>query len=102
MSTAPRWFGGAAFPTLNPNRMFQVQWALGQWHPGRVAIGVEGSYEAVQPLIAQYGPDSAGDLFSLSAEARRAAGAAFKPAIGAPALMVMEFTPAGLASAAAH
>ena len=56
LSTAPRWFGGPGFPTLNPNRMFQVQWALGQWHPGRVAIGVEGSYEALQPLIAQYGP----------------------------------------------
>ena len=32
----------------------QVQWALGQWHPGRVAIGVEGSYEALQPLIVRH------------------------------------------------
>ena len=34
ISTTPRWFGGIGFPTLNPNKMFQVQWALGQYHPG--------------------------------------------------------------------
>lgn len=101
VSTAPRWFGGAAFPTLNPNRIFQVQWALGHLHPDRVAIGVEGTYEAVQPLIAQYGPDSAAIYFPFPQKL------AIPPAqpsngVGAPDLMVMEFTPAGLARAAAH
>jgi len=101
VSTTPRWFGGAAFPTLNPNRIFQVQWALGHLHPDRVAIGVEGTYEAVQPLITQYGPDSDAIYFPFPQKlgippAQRSNG------IGAPALMVMEFTPAGLAHAAAH
>ena len=63
VSAGTRWFGGSGFPTLNPNKMFLVQWALGQWHPGLVAIGVEGSYEALQPLIAQYGSDSTAVYF---------------------------------------
>ena len=102
LSTAPRWFGGPAFPTLNPNRMFQVQWALGQWHPGRVAIGVEGSYEALQPLIAQYGPDSTGIYFPFPR--KLAAPSPSEPSgdTGVPALMVMEFTREGLAKAAAR
>ena len=101
VSTAPRWFGGVAFPTLNPNRIFQVQWALGHLHPDRVAIGVEGTYEAVQPLIEQYGPASAAIYFPFPQKL------ALPPAQpsnggGAPALMVMEFTPAALVRAAAH
>jgi len=81
--------------------MFQVQWALGRWHPGLVAIGVEGSYEALQPLIAQYGPDSTGIYFPFPQKL------AVPPPTkrtedSAPALMVMEFTPAGLARAAAR
>jgi hypothetical protein len=102
LSTAPRWFGGPAFPTLNPNRMFQVQWALGQWHPGRVAIGVEGSYEALQPLIAQYGPDSTGIYFPFPR--KLAAPSPSEPSgdTGVPALMVMEFTREGLAKAEAR
>ncbi len=101
LSTAPQWFGGPGFPSLNPNKMFQVQWALGQWHPGLVAIGVEGSYAALQPLIAQYGPDSSGIYFPFPRKL-----AATRPATpledSAPALMVMEFSPAGLARAAAR
>jgi hypothetical protein len=102
LSTAPRWFGGTGFPTLNPNRMFQVQWALGQWHPGRVAIGVEGSYQALQPLIAQYGPDSASVYFPFPR--KLAALSPSKPSgdTGVAALMVMEFTREGLAKAAAR
>jgi hypothetical protein len=101
VSTALQGFGGSAFPTLNPNKMFQVQWALGQLHPGRVAIGVEGSYEAAQPLIAQYGPDSV-DIYFPYPRKLSAPPAAKRPEDSAPALMVMEFTPAGLASAAAR
>jgi hypothetical protein len=102
VSTAPRWFGGSGFPTLNPNKMFQVQWALGQWHPGRVAIGVEGSFEALQPLIARYGPDSTGIYFPFPR--KLAAPSSSEPSgdTGVPALMVMEFTPEGLAKAAAR
>jgi hypothetical protein len=102
VSTAPRWFGGPGFPTLNPNKMFQVQWALGQWHPGRVAIGVEGSFEALQPLIARYGPDSTGIYFPFPR--KLAAPSSSEPSgdTGVPALMVMEFTPEGLAKAAAR
>lgn len=101
LRTAPQWFGGPAFPTLNPNKIFQVQWALGRWHPGLVAIGVEGSYEALQPLIAQYGLDSTGIYFPFPRKL-----AATQPATrfedSAPALMVMEFSPAGLARATAR
>ncbi len=102
VSTAPRWFGGPGFPTLNPNKMFQVQWALGQWHPGRVAIGVEGSDEALQPLIAQYGPDSTGVYFPFPRKLAAPSPAEPSGDTGVPALMVMEFTPAGLAKAAAR
>jgi hypothetical protein len=101
LSAAPRWFGGPGFPSLNPNKMFQVQWALGQWHPGLVAIGVEGSREALGPLIAQYGPDSTATYFPFPRKL-----AAMPPAErsgdSAPALMVMEFTRAELARAAAR
>jgi len=100
-STSPRWFGGPAFPTLNPNRMFQVQWALGRWHPGLVAVGVEGSYEALQPLIGQYGPDSTGIYFPFP-QKLTVPPPTKRTEDSAPALMVMEFTPAGLASAAAR
>lgn len=101
VSAGPRWFGGSGFPTLNPNKMFQVQWALGQWHPGLVAIGVEGSYEALQPLIAQYSPDSTGVYFPFPRKLA-ATPPARRSADSTPALMVMEFTRAGLASAAAR
>ena len=101
LSDAPRWFGGNAFPGVSPNPMFQVQWALGELHPGRVDIGVEGSAEALRPLIAQYGPDSTGIYFPFP---RRLAArpAAKESQDSAPALMVMEFTRAGLARAAAR
>ncbi len=102
VSTAPRWFGGPAFPTLNPNKMFQVQWALGQWHPGRVAIGVEGSYEALQPLIEQYGPDSTGIYFPFPRKLAVPSSSEPSGDVGVPALLVMEFTPEGLAKAAAR
>jgi hypothetical protein len=102
LSTAPRWFGGLGFPTLNPNKMFQVQWALGQWHPGLVAIGVEGSYEALQPLIAQYGPDSTGIYFPFPRKLAASSLSELSSDAGVPALMVMEFTREGLAKAAAR
>jgi hypothetical protein len=102
LSAAPRWFGGPGFPTLNPNRMFQVQWALGQWHPGLVAIGVEGSFEALQPLIAQYGPDSTGIYFPFPRKLAAPSLSEPQSDNGVPALMVMEFTPEGLAKAAAR
>jgi hypothetical protein len=93
----PDWFGGPAFPALSPNRIFQVEWALGQWHRGRVALGVQGSYAALQPLIRQYGPDASGVYFPFPHRLT-------SPPVADPeksALMVMEFTPAGLARAAA-
>jgi hypothetical protein len=95
------WFGGPAFPAVSPNKIFQVQWALGQWHPGRVAIGVEGSYEALQPLISQYGPDSI-DIHCPFPQRLAAPPPATRADDSAPALMVMEFTSGGLASAAAR
>jgi hypothetical protein len=101
LGAAPQWFGGPAFPTLNPNKIFQVQWALGQWHPGRVAIGVEGSYEALRPLIAQYGPDSTDIHFPFPQRLAAHPSTMFY-GDSAPALMVMEFTRAGLASAYAR
>jgi hypothetical protein len=100
LSAAPRWFGGPAFPTLNPHKMFQVQWALGQWHPGRVAIGVEGSYEAIQPLIAQYGADSTAIYFPFPRKLAEPSPSEPSGDTGVPALMVMEFTSEGLAKAA--
>ena len=78
LRTLPQWFGGSAFPTLNPNKMFQVQWALGQWHPGRIALGVQGSYAALQPLIAGVQPRFDWRLFSFSAAAGLATGRRFR------------------------
>ena len=98
LQTVPKWFGGPAFPTLNPNKIFQVEWALGQWHPGRVALGVQGSYAALKPLIAEYGRDSIGVYFPFP----RPLSAPAAGDSGESALMVMEFTRAGLASAAAR
>ena len=98
LRTAPQWFGGPAFPTLNPNKIFQVEWVLGQWHPGRIALGVQGSYAALKPLIAEYGPDSSGVYFPFP----RPLAAPPAGDSGESALMVMEFTPAGLASVAAR
>ncbi len=92
------WFGGPAFPALSPNKIFQVAWALGQWHQGKIAIGVQGSYEAVKPLIDEYGPDSSAIYFPFPHPLRSPPAA--DGSDEAP-LMVMEFTPEGLARAAA-
>jgi hypothetical protein len=101
LRTAPQWFGGSGFPAISPNKMFQVQWALGQWHPGLVAVGVEGSYEALQPLITHYGPDSTGIYFPFPHKLGSTP-SSNRGENSAPALMVMEFTRAGLARAAAR
>src|SRR5581483_1729108 len=91
------WFGGPAFPALSPNRAFQVAWALGQWHKGRIAVGVQGAYEAVKPLIDRYGRDSSAIYFPFP----QTLGSPPAGGFGEAPLMVMEFTPAGLARAAA-
>ena len=62
---------------------------------------MEGSYEAVQPLIAQYRRDST-DIYFPFPRKLDAPPSAMQTRNSAPALMVMEFTPAGLASAAAR
>jgi len=102
LESAPRWFGGPAFPKLNPNRMFQVQWMLGRWHPGFAAVGVEGSYEALRPLIVRYGADAATVYFPFPQKLDTPSPERSPVGDGAPALMVMEFTPAALANAAAR
>jgi hypothetical protein len=67
-----------------------------------VAIGVEGSFEALQPLIARYGPDSTGIYFPFPRKLAAPSSSEPPGDIGVPALMVMEFTPERLAKAAAR
>jgi hypothetical protein len=89
------WFGGALFSTTNTSSLFHSKLILEPSPPGGIAVGVEGWYDALEPIIRTYGADATRIYFpypvpfSLASMPRE------------PAMMVMTFGRAGLEGAAA-
>ena len=54
------WFGGAVFSAFSP--FFNCRVVLGPAKPTGIAVGVEGSYDVLQPIFETYGAD-AGQIF---------------------------------------
>lgn len=100
----PDWVGGPLTRSAQTRGIFLDGLLLGSWPSGRIAVGVEGSYPALKPLITKYGADAAAIYFPyprrLNAPPR--GGAADNPYLAEkPHLMVMAFDANGLARAAA-
>ena len=85
------WFGGALFTSSDNNALLHSRVLLGPSPPGGIAVGVEGWYEALKPLIRSYTADATGIYFPYPV--------LFSPASvpPGPAMMVMTFDRAGLA-----
>jgi hypothetical protein len=88
------WFGGTLVGSGDTNPVFHSTLVLGPAGADGIAIGLEDSYEALEPIIQRYGADSARIYFPYPA----AMTAASKPR--GIAMMVMVFDRAGLARAA--
>jgi len=90
------WFGGAVFTATNANpHYFHFKVVLGPSPGGLIAVGIEGGYDALEPLIGKYEADASRIYFPYPV--------AFSPA-SAPreaAMMVMTFDRAGLERAVA-
>ncbi|HVA39933.1 MAG TPA: hypothetical protein VNF49_04670, partial [Candidatus Binataceae bacterium] len=90
------WFGGSLFRSISPYpAYFHFAVVLGPSQVGRVAVGIEDHYDALEPIIQTYGADARQIYFPYPA-----------PLVPAspprePAMMVMTFDRAGLESAAA-
>ena len=55
------WFGGAVFSALSP--FFNCRVVLGPAKPTGIAVGVEGSYDVLQPIFETYGANAGQNLF---------------------------------------
>jgi hypothetical protein len=89
------WFGGALPGTGDSNPIFHSGIVLGAAQPDGIAVGIEGWYDALEPLIRNYGADATGIYFPYPLPLSPTAMA------HGPAMMVMTFGRAGLARAAA-
>ncbi|MFZ1122519.1 MAG: hypothetical protein WAN81_20025, partial [Candidatus Binataceae bacterium] len=90
------WFGGAVFTTTNANpRYFHFKVVLGPSEAGRIAVGIEGCYDSLEPVIQLYRANASQIYFPYPVS--------FSPASPPrdPAMMVMTFDRAGLERAAA-
>jgi hypothetical protein len=89
---------GRSISDFDLYRIASQKWQDMDLRVGYLDQEVQGSYAALQPLIAEYSPDSTGVYFPFPRPQ------ASPPAedSGKSALMVMEFNRAGLASAAAR
>ena len=95
------WFGGAFLGTADSNPIFRSGTVLGDAAPNGIAVGIEGRYDALEPIIRSYGADATRIYFPYPMPLSSA------PAPHGPAMrktssmMVMTFDRAGLARAAA-
>lgn len=87
------WFGGPLFTVGDPSLHTRV--GLGPAAPNGVVVGVEGSYDALKPLIQKYGADASQVYFPYPAILSP------DPVPREPAMMAMMFDRAGLGRAAA-
>jgi hypothetical protein len=89
------WFGGPLAGAVNSNPIFHADLVLGPAERGRIAVGVEGSYDALEPVVRTYAADASQVYFPYPLPLSPAS------APRGPAMMVMTFDRAGLARAAA-
>ncbi len=90
------WFGGAAFTATNANpHYFRFKVVLGPSEAGGIAVGIEGWYDALEPIIRTYGADASRIYFPYPVRLAPAS------VPRKPAMMVMTFDRAGLERAAA-
>jgi hypothetical protein len=89
------WFGGAFLSTGDSNPIFHAGMVLGPAQPDQIAVGIEGWYDALEPVIRSYSADASRIYFPYPVP--------LSPASARPgsAMMVMTFDRAGLAHAAA-
>ena len=89
------WFGGAIFARANPNSAFHARVVLGPSSSDRIAVGLEGWYDSLEPIIRRYGKNASQIYFPYPAVLSRTS------APDGPAMMVMTFERTGLESAVA-
>jgi hypothetical protein len=89
------WFGGTLLGASDSNPIFHSGVVLRPAPPGGIAMGIEGWYDALEPVIRTYGADATGIYFPYPSPLE--AGSAPQ----GPAMLVMTFTRTGLARAAA-
>ena len=87
------WFGGAVFSAFSP--FFNCRVVLGPAKSMGIAVGVEGSYDVLQPIVETYGADAGQTFFPYPLPISSSA-----PPRGT-AMMVMTFDRTGLERAAA-
>jgi hypothetical protein len=61
------WFGGEPFPAESGNTVFHTASILGPLPHGAVAVGIEGTYAALKPIIELYRPWASAIYFPYSA-----------------------------------
>ncbi len=89
------WFGGAFLSISDTNTIFNSDVMLGPAQPDEIAVGIEGWYDALEPVIRSYGADASRIYFPYWVPLSPAS------APRGPAMMVMTFDRAGLEHAAA-
>ena len=87
------WFGGAVFSAFSP--VFNCRVVLRPAKPTGISVGVEGSYDALQPIVESYGAEAGQTFFPYPVPISSSA-----PPHGT-AMMVMTFDSTGLERAAA-
>jgi hypothetical protein len=89
------WFGGPLLSTGDSNPIFHSDVVLGSGQPGGIAVGLEGWYDALEPIIRTYSADASQTYFPYPKTLSSTA------ASHAPAMLVMTFDRAALGRAAA-
>src|SRR5262249_38665086 len=79
----------------DPNSAFHAKVVLGPSESGRIAVGLEGWYDSLEPVIQRYGRTASQIYFPYPAVLSQA------PVSRGPAMMVMTFERTGLESAVA-
>jgi len=94
------WFGGAFLGTGDSNPIFHTGIVLSPAALNGIAVGIEGRYDALEPIIRSFGADATRIYFPYPAPfvaGSRPQG----PAMPKASMMVMTFDRAGLSRAAA-
>jgi hypothetical protein len=84
------WFGGTLLSTGDSNPIFHSDVLLSPAQPNGIAVGIEGRYDALEPIIRNYGVDASQTYFPYPKTLSSTA------ASHAPAMMVMTFDRVGL------
>jgi hypothetical protein len=93
------WFGGDPFPSHDHigNPVFHLESTLGASKRDAIAVGIEGDYAALKPIVDRYGVQASAIYFPYPSRLTPSAATLTND----PAMMVMEFDAADLARAAA-